>query len=207
MRKVSILGMVLAVVALASFAQAQCMSGSGEMQIMCIKSEGAGGESCKTIEVDCCKGMGHHSGCHHGAFGCGENFYLCCPEALELTDAQIERLKKIKLEHKKAMIRMRADLEIAELELKHLLHETEPNRSAIDSKITAMGDLKTKMKKSKVHSHLDARSVLTKEQLEKCQHGQSGCCGMGMKKVIEHKTCKSEESCSTKGKKCQGHDK
>lgn len=207
MKKLSIFGIILALFTFVAFAHAQCISDDDEVKIMRVKGEGTGGEICKTIEVDCCKSVGHHCGSHHGAFGCAERFYLCCSEEMGLSDAQIERLKEIKFEHKKSTIRMRADLEILELELTHLLHESEPNRSAIDGKITAAGDLKTKMKKNRVHTHLDARSVLTKEQLEKCTHGSCGCCGMGMKKVYEHKTCSQEGSCSIKGKKCEGHCK
>ena len=96
---------------------------------------------------------------------------------------------------------MKADLEILDLEFKELLQQTDPDRSAVGKKITEMGELKTKMKKDHIMARLNARSVLTKEQLEKCMGGQCGC--LGMKKVIEHKSC--SESSSEKGKDCSGH--
>jgi Spy/CpxP family protein refolding chaperone len=91
-------------------------------------------------------------------------------------------------------------LEILELELKDLLQKSEPNRSAIDSKITAMGDLRTKMKKDHVHAYLDARSVLTKEQMEKCMHGSCDCGGVGTRKVVEHESCSPQGMCPNKGR-------
>lgn len=186
MKKVLILGVLLGTLVLVAFAHAQCMSGSGEMKVMCIKSGGMGGECCKTMGMDCCKMMGHHK-----MGGCAENCYLCCAEGLGLSDEQVKRLKVIQLEHQKSAIRMRADLEIMELELKDLLHQQAPDRSAIDDKLTAMGGLKTKMKKKHVHARLDAKSVLTKEQLEKCSHGSCGACGMG-KMMIKRESCPKE---------------
>lgn len=132
---------------------------------------------------------------------------MCCAKEIGLNEDQIERLKALQLEHRKARIRMRADIEIGELELKHLLHESEPNRSAIDSKIKAIGDLKTKTRKNTVDAHLDARSVLTKEQMEKCKQGSCGCCSMEVKKVIEHESCSPQEACPNKGRQCDTHCK
>ncbi|UCE19060.1 MAG: hypothetical protein JSV84_01560 [Gemmatimonadota bacterium] len=207
MKKVSILGMVFAIFVLVAFTHAQCLPGSDDMKVVCIKGEGAGEECCKTGAMGCCKMMGCQGEGHQCMGGCENRLFLCCAQELDLNESQVERLKTLQLEHKKSMIRGSADLEILELELKHLLQESEPNRSAIDNKITAIGDLQTKMKKNKVHARLDAKKVLTKEQLEKCMHGSCGCCGMGLKKVIEHKTCSKEGSCSIESKKYEGHCK
>jgi Spy/CpxP family protein refolding chaperone len=200
-KKLSILGMAIALFTCVVLTHAQCVSGSDEMKVMCIKGEGMGEECCKKVEMECCGLMSHHGAGHHSTGGCEGRFFLCCAKELDLSADQVERLKTLQLEQKKSSIRMGADLEILELEFKHLLHDSEPSRSAIDGKITAMGDLKTKMKRNRVHALLDARSVLTKEQLEKSMNGSCRCCGMGLKKVMEHRTCSEEGPCSTKGKK------
>ena len=211
MKTFSVLGIGIALLAMVAFAHAQCLSGSGEMEIVCIKSDVKGGESCQTIETECCKSIGCHGRDHHGLFGCAERFYLCCPEAMELTDAQMKRLEEIRFEHRKSTIRMRADVEIMELELKNMMQKPDLDRTAVGRKITEVGELRTNMKKDHVFARLDAKSVLTKEQLEKCAHGQCGCCGMGIKKVIEKRSCSNEGTCSgtcsKEGNKCEGHCK
>lgn len=212
MKKISILGIILTILAMAVVAHAQCASGSKDIQVMCIKGDGKGGECHQIGAGDCCGGMGHacmvHQGaCHHNRGGCEMNFYLCCADEMELSEAQIKRLKTIRFEYKKSTIRMRADLDIMELELKQLLHKTDPDRSAVSKKVSAMGELKTKMNKEHILTSLDARSVLTKEQLEKCMSGHGGCCGKGLKKVIEHTSCSKEGKCSEEGKKCSDHGK
>lgn len=189
MRKILILSVIIATFALVASAHAQCMSSGDDMKVVCIKSEGMG--------EGCCKMMGQKGMCHHGEEGCAGNFYLCCAKELEFNDAQVKRLKTIQFEYQKATIRMQADLEIQKLELKNLLHQPSPDRSAIDNKISEMGKLKTEMKKSHVHSRLDARSVLTKEQLEKSGQCAFGCCRMGMKKISEQGPCSKE---GTEGK-------
>ena len=206
MKKISILGIILTILAMAVVAHAQCTSGSKEIQVMCVKGDGMGDECCQMSASDCCGGMGNACMVHQGMGhldrgGCEKNFYLCCPDDLELSEDQIKRLKTLQFEYQKSTIRMRADLDIMELELKELLQKADPDRSAISKKVTAMGELKTKMKKEHILTRLDARSVLTKEQLEKCMSGHCECCGKGLKKVIEH------TSCSKEGKKCNGHGK
>ena len=209
MKKLTILGFILVLFAFAALTHARCISEDGEMRMACIEGEGMGQEGCRTVEMDCCQKTDQHGLCHHGAGECEGNFFLCCAKTLELDESQMGRLKALRLEHRKSMIRMNADLEILELEFKHAFHESEPNRSTIEGKIAAMGYLKTKMKKSQVNAVLDARSVLSKKQLEKYRHGSCDCLGTGLKKAMEDGSCSKERACtgacSVESKKCQGH--
>lgn len=177
MKRVLIPSVFLGILALATVASAQGMPGCGEMKVMRIKGEGR--------EVECCKMVGHHR-----MGECGEGFYLHCADELGLSEEQMKRLKAIRSEHEKSTIKMGANLEIMELELRDLLQQETPDRAAIDRKITALGELKTKMRKDQVHAHLEARSVLTKEQLEKCGHSHGGSCGEGKERAKEGSCCK-----------------
>jgi len=181
-KRASTLTILLGTFAVVTFASAQCMCGSGEMKAVCMR----GGE----MEMGCCGMTGHDM-----KEPCADRFYLCCAEDLGLSDEQVKRLKAIQLEHRKSTVRMRADLEVMELELADLLEQPTPVRSAIDGKITAMCELRAQMRKGHIHARLDATSVLSKEQLERRCHGSCGKCGAG-------KQIMGETSCSTSGKKC-----
>ena len=216
MKKLSMLTMIIALFAVAAYTYGQCTSGEREVKVMCIEGSGMGGECSGLAMESCCGGMSHACMCQggmgkHEMGGCDKRYYLCCADELELNDDQRKRLKEIRFEHQKSTIHMRAYLEIMELEFEELLHQTSPDRAAVGQKITAMGELTTKIKKNHVLTRLDARSVLTKEQLENCLGGHCGCFGMGTKNIREHKSCSKTESCPgmciEESKKCIGQCK
>ena len=111
-------------------------------------------------------GMAHGhmmAGQHRG----GHEFFLGMREELELTDEQVERLRSLKSDTEKQMIRAKADLEIAQTELHDLLSSEDVDRNGIDAKIDEIGRLQTEMHKAHVHATLDAEAVLTPEQRER----------------------------------------
>ncbi|MEE9166518.1 MAG: periplasmic heavy metal sensor [Candidatus Neomarinimicrobiota bacterium] len=117
-------------------------------------------------------GMGHKYMMrqkHHG----GDKFFLGMKDELGLTDEQVSKLRALKSETEKRMIRTKADLGILEIELHDLLREDKVNVKTVDSKIEKIGELRTKMQKAHVHAGLDARKMLTSEQLKKL-HGHKG---------------------------------
>lgn len=88
-------------------------------------------------------------------------------EKLGLSEAQVEQMRKLTTEHKKAHIRQRADLEIARLELKGLLDATTLDEKAIAAKAKQLGDLEAAAIKARVDAHVAMRQVLTPEQQQK----------------------------------------
>jgi Spy/CpxP family protein refolding chaperone len=86
---------------------------------------------------------------------------------LELTPEQKERIMETRLNFQKDKIKLKADLKIAQLELKSLMREDELNRSEIYGKIDYIGDLKTQLAKYRVDQRMAIRDILTKEQLDK----------------------------------------
>lgn len=216
MKKMSICFTVFTIIAMATIAYAQCADVEDcQVKVIRINAETAGDQMVWTANADdCCGGetcgsMGQ--GCssmkgmgHHGKGNCGHGCFLCCAKALELSDTQVSKLKAMKMDAKKAAIRNQAELDILNLELKDMLHDMDVSRSAIDGKLDKVGGLKAKMATSKVRTLLDARDVLSKEQLEKCMGGMCGCGdGMGMMKVMKkHKAMGS--TCTCEGGKCTG---
>jgi Spy/CpxP family protein refolding chaperone len=86
---------------------------------------------------------------------------------LELTPEQKENIRKTRLNFQKDKIKLKADLKIAQLELKSLLREEKLNRGEIYGKIEYLGDLKTQLAKNRLDQRMAIRDILTKEQLEK----------------------------------------
>jgi len=86
-----------------------------------------------------------------------------------LTDAQIKKLRKISSESKKSIIMARAELQIAQIDIEDALADESPNVSYLDSKIEEAGRKRVETEKIAMHAELEARAVMTKEQLAKAK--------------------------------------
>ncbi len=86
-----------------------------------------------------------------------------------LSDAQISKLKKIRSDAMKSNIKIKAELDILNIELKELLDEEKLDRGDIDSKIDAISKKEADLQKLFLHAFMDAKAVLTKEQIEKLE--------------------------------------
>ena len=87
--------------------------------------------------------------------------------ALGLTDAQISQIKKMKFEFAKERIMLKAQHQIAHMELDQLVHSGEVK----ESEMRAIADQITQIKSKKIHSMVDAKisllKLLTPEQRKK----------------------------------------
>ncbi len=106
-------------------------------------------------------GEGEEMGC------CKMEFFLCCKDELGLTDKQIESLKSMKMDFMKTKIKMGADLQIAQLELKALMGDDKASLKDIEAKLRAVEKMKTDMKITHLKAFRDAKALLTPEQKEK----------------------------------------
>ncbi|MGB7062331.1 MAG: hypothetical protein WBF13_08270 [Candidatus Zixiibacteriota bacterium] len=121
-----------------------------------------------------CSGMGMGCGMmgECGGMGCCKReFFLCCKKELELSDKQVAELKSIKMDFQKGKIRSEADLKIAQLELKGLMHDDDAAIKDIEAKLKAAAKLKTDMKLSHIKAYRKAKALLILEQLEKMKKG------------------------------------
>lgn len=124
------------------------------------------------------KGERHHERmncCHmmEGEHREGHEFFLGMKDELGLSEEQVAKLSALKSESEKQAIRTKADLEILRIELHDLLSQDKVDVKAVDGKIEKMGELQTKMHKEHVHTKLDAKNILTSEQLNKHQEMKS----------------------------------
>ena len=88
-------------------------------------------------------------------------------EELDLTTAQREKLHTIAEGLARKRIRLRADLDLARLDLRSMMHGDSPTLAQLGTKIDAVTRLQGEIMKAGVSARLDARKVLTAEQLEK----------------------------------------
>ena len=85
-------------------------------------------------------------------------------DQLKLTGTQREKLRDIGSELARKVIRTRADLAVARLDLADALHKDSPSRQEAEERIDAVVKLETSLMKDAVTARLDAREVLTTDQ-------------------------------------------
>lgn len=120
---------------------------------------------------------------------------LGCAEKIGLEEAQIDKIKSIHLSSQKNIIKLRADLEIARLELKELMHSDNPDKSRVNKKIDELSQLRAKIHKIEAGTKIDVMSTLTAEQLERFQEYR-------MKRMKE---ARRGDRCHRHHEGCSGH--
>ena len=90
---------------------------------------------------------------------------LC--EKLDITEEQVERLKAAVYETRKEAISLRAEVELARLELHSLMAESSADESPIMAAVDAVGRARTALQKAQVSSRLRVRAILGEETVEK----------------------------------------
>ena len=83
---------------------------------------------------------------------------------LDLDEEQQAQADLLRTDMQKAMIPLRADLNIKKAELKQLMVQTKPDEKAIMSQVETIGGLKTEIQKLKVAHKLQMRSILNEDQ-------------------------------------------
>lgn len=152
-----------------------------------------------TVFLGLAYGERHCRGGHQE--GPGGMMLLGCAKKIGLEEAQIDKIKSIHLSSQKNIIKLRADLEIARLELKELMSADSPNKSKVNSKIDELSQLKAKIQKIEAGTKIDVMSVLTAEQKQSFKEYR-------MKSMKEcrpgHRCCQQSQSCSGR---CMGMGK
>jgi Spy/CpxP family protein refolding chaperone len=88
-------------------------------------------------------------------------------DELGLTDEQMESMKDIRYNFRKAQIGLRAELKTARLELRHLMMEENPNQGQISKLVDKIADTQKELLKQRVDRKLAMKEILTAEQLKK----------------------------------------
>ncbi len=114
----------------------------------------------------------------HGGHGSGDleekyfgkvHFLFQNKAELGLTDDQLDQIKAIKFDVKRAMIDADAKKELAALDMEQELHKDQPDLAKIDSLIDQKSTIKAESAKSLVRSLLGTKAVLSAEQQAKAK--------------------------------------
>ena len=85
-------------------------------------------------------------------------------EGMAITDDQAAKLQTIKTEYEKTKIRMKADMQLASLDLHELLRNDQGDLSAVESKLKHLFETRAALYLASVKAGREARAVLTDEQ-------------------------------------------
>lgn len=132
--------------------------------------------SVSLAQMGCMKMQSGDMKMKHAGGACG---IMQCADKLDLTAEQKDKIKKIHFEAKKEAIKLKAEIELAQLELKYMMMADVPSEKEILKAVDNLGQLKTKMKKAKIQKRFEVRQLLTEEQLGKWKEMKKGHCGMG----------------------------
>lgn len=91
--------------------------------------------------------------------------------ALDLTDAQRDKLRDIHEAAARKNIQRRADLQLAHMDLRKLMRAETPSASAVNAQIDKISRLQADGMKAHFDTFMQARAVLTPEQQKKLRSG------------------------------------
>ena len=86
---------------------------------------------------------------------------------LDLDDQQMEKIKALRLETQKRVVPLKAEAQIAELELRELLDDDPVSTAAVHKKVETIGKLRTQIRILMVDLRIEVRKLLTPEQRRK----------------------------------------
>jgi len=85
-------------------------------------------------------------------------------QGMAITDEQETKLQAIKTDFEKTKIKMKADMQLASLDLHELLRDDKGDLGAVEAKLKNLYEIRASMYLASVKAGRDAKSVLTDEQ-------------------------------------------
>ena len=128
------------------------------------------------------KGMGKHTA---GMAMCDEDCCGCCGapmerlKALGLDEKQNEAVQAIHFRTKKEMVRKRADVQVAEIELKEILSKDPVDLKAAEAAVKKIEGIKSEMRMLHIKTMEEIKANLTPEQKKKFISTMGMGMGMG----------------------------
>ena len=105
----------------------------------------------------------------HGGAGHLIRHFMKHEKEIGLSAEQITKLKEMQLNLDKSRIKMEADIQVAERELKALTEDDKTDMAAIESKLKQSEDVQIGLRLLSIKTRRDATALLTPEQREKQQ--------------------------------------
>jgi Spy/CpxP family protein refolding chaperone len=145
--------------------------------------------------------MGEGSEMEHGMMGMmgkgsemgpdmmGEHHILGKLKNIGLDEKQKEAVKEIERNTMKETIKKRADLDIAQIDLRDLLDKDSVNMKAVESKLKEIASLKTDIQLSRIKAHEEIKSKLTPDQRKKLKEMTEHGMMMGKMGKMQGKGC------------------
>jgi Spy/CpxP family protein refolding chaperone len=91
---------------------------------------------------------------------------------IKLTDEQISKLEAMTTEFQKQMVDRRAGLKKAQIDLRSLMREDEPNENQVLAAIDEVNSLKAEIQKQQFRHRQQVHGLLTDEQIETLKQKQ-----------------------------------
>lgn len=110
---------------------------------------------------------GHMGGGSHGPHQSASKFIdhiLKFKDGMAITDNQVARLQTIKTDFKKTKIKMKAEIQLASVDLHDLLRDDKGSLNEVEAKLKDLYDTRAGMYFASVKASRDAKAVLTEEQ-------------------------------------------
>lgn len=108
---------------------------------------------------------GHMGGSKHGGKGChARHNVLRHQEEIGLKEEQVSKIKSLKTEKKKRAIRLQADIDVAEIELRELLHIEGVSMESVESKVREIEAKSADIRIDRYRTRIEVMSILTPEQ-------------------------------------------
>lgn len=118
----------------------------------------------------------------HEKFFHKAHFILKNGKELELTDAQISAIKKLKMEAKKFKIRKKADVKIIYVDILAELHNEKVNVEKTNQLIDQKYEVKKELAKGFIARYAELKSLLTDDQMKELKEIWMSGCGRKCKK-------------------------
>ena len=115
---------------------------------------------------------GMHGGTNHmmiNHYLKGANFYLLHEEELGLSEKQVKALKSIRDDHRKDIIKKRAELEELQLDFDNILSEDNIDLSKAKSLNKKIALFQAELRFQRIETRIKAKKVLSKEQYNKLE--------------------------------------
>ena len=88
-------------------------------------------------------------------------------DELRLSEEQVDQLRRLQADERKAQIRRRAELEVARLELRELLTAPALDEAAVAAKVGQLNGLQAALLQARVDARVAFRKTLSAEQVER----------------------------------------
>ncbi len=90
-------------------------------------------------------------------------------EKLELTDEQVQKIKGVLTDARKKRIGLRADVRVANIELREMVSQETADKDKIGAKVDEIAKIRGDLLRARTDAALAVREVLTPEQIAKAE--------------------------------------